>query len=131
MATRRKTLAIAAVLLISALTLTAFVVLRQDGRAAEETPPAGGADGSGSGDRFLGCVRQVGGGSFSLAVSRVLPDDPLRIETYAMVGSGGLTLSEHVAHTIEVVGTLEASDDPFPRLRVSSARHVAAFCWSP
>src|SRR5688500_7327248 len=31
MATRRQTLAIAAVLLISAITLTAFVVLRQDG----------------------------------------------------------------------------------------------------
>jgi hypothetical protein len=131
MATRRKMLAVAAVLLIFAIVLTAFVVLRQDGRAAEDVPLAGSARGSGPGDRFLGCVRQAGGGSFSLSVSRVLPDDPLRIETYAMLGSGGLTLSDHVEHTIEVVGTLEASDEPFPRLRVFSARHVAAFCWSP
>ncbi len=118
MANRRR-VAIAVVLLLAAAVL-AFVALRPD-RSAGETLQ----------DRFLGCVRQVGRGSFSLAVSQVLPDDPLRIETYAMIGSGGLTLSAHVEHTIEVVGTLEASGDPFPRLRVSSARHVAGFCWRP
>jgi hypothetical protein len=82
-------------------------------------------------DRFLGCVRQIGPAAFSLAVSRVVPGDPLRIETYGLVGSGGLILADHMDHTIEVSGTLEPTGDAFPRLRVSSARHVASFCWTP
>ena len=82
-------------------------------------------------DRFLGCVRQFGPDMFALAVSRVVPGDPLRVETYGMVGSGGLVLTDHVDHTIEVVGTLEPTHEAFPRLLVSSARHVATFCWTP
>jgi len=82
-------------------------------------------------DVFMGCVGQTAPNAFSLAVSRVLPNDPLRIETYGLVGSGGLLLSDHVGHTIEVTGALEEAGEAFPRLRVSSARHVAASCWRP
>jgi hypothetical protein len=126
---KRRRVAIAAVLLLAAAALVA-AALRPDSPGREE-PRADEARADSPQDRFLGCVRHVGSDSFSLAVSQVRPDDPLRIETYAMIGSGGLTLSDHVEHTIEVVGTLEASGDPFPRLHVSSARHVAEFCWRP
>jgi hypothetical protein len=107
---------VATVLLVAATVVTVLIV-RQDRRPAPE--------------RFLGCVRQIGRHSFSLAVSRVIPGDPLRIETYPLDGSGGLMLSDHVDHTIEVSGTLEPTGDAFPRLRVASARHVATFCWKP
>lgn len=82
-------------------------------------------------DVFMGCLGQTGSDTFSLAVSRVLPNDPLRIETYGLVGSGGLVLSDHVDHTIEVTGALEEAGEAFPRLRVSSARPVATECWRP
>lgn len=82
-------------------------------------------------DVFMGCLGQTGSDAFSLAVSRVLPTDPLRIETYGLVGSGGLRLSDHVGHTIEVTGALEEAGDAFPHLRASSARHVSTECWRP
>lgn len=82
-------------------------------------------------DAFMGCLGQTGPDAFSLAVSRVLPTDPLRIETYGLVGSGGLRLSDHVGHTIEVTGALEEAGDAFPHLRASFARHVSTECWRP
>lgn len=66
-----------------------------------------------------------------MAVSRVLPNDPLRIETYGLIGSGGLPMADHVGHTIQVTGALEDTGDAFPRLRVFFAWHVAADCWRP
>ena len=123
---------IGAAVLLAGAALAAFVVLRQARYPAQEASRDDlSAANAAAPDRLLGCVHQIGPGSFSLGVSRVLPDDPLRIETYGLVGSGGLTLSDHIEHTIEVLGTLEPAGDPFPRLHVSSARHVAARCWKP
>ena len=117
---------VAAVLLAGAA-VSAVIVFRE---VQDPSPDEPSTENHG-GDRFLGCLHRIGRDSFSLAVSRVLPHDPLRIETYSVVGSGGLILSDHVEHTIEVVGTLEPSGDASPRLRVSSARHVATYCWKP
>lgn len=120
-----------AAVLFAGATVPTVVVLREARHPAQDASlddPSTANDGR---DLFLGCVRQIGRDSFSLAVSRVLPHDPLRIETYGLVGSGGLTLSDHVEHTIEVMGTLEPTGDAFPRLHVSSARHVATSCWKP
>jgi hypothetical protein len=114
---RLRTPAIVTTVLLVAAIVAILVMVRGDHQPAQE--------------RFLGCVRRIGPDSFSLAVSRVMPGDPLRIETYGLVGSGGLILTDHVDHTIEVVGRLEATGDAFPRLHVSSARHVATFCWKP
>jgi hypothetical protein len=51
------------------------------------------------------------------------------IETYVLVGSGGLSLGDHVGHTVEITGRLERLEgQEFPRLHVSSARHVSAQC---
>ena len=117
--------------LIVGAALAVILIVWQARQSREAATPAALLTVSREQDRFLGCVRQVGRDFFALAVSRVVPGDPLRIETYGMVGSGGLALTDHVDHTIEVVGTLEPTHDPFPRLRVSSARHVATFCWKP
>lgn len=55
-----------------------------------------------------------------------------RIEAYVLDGSGGLSLSNHVGHAVEVTGVLERTPDrPFPRLQVSSARHIADQCPTP
>ncbi len=55
-----------------------------------------------------------------------------RIETYVLDGSGGLTLSNHIGHAVEVTGVLERTPDRrFPRLQVSSARHIADQCPTP
>lgn len=82
-------------------------------------------------DVFMGCLGQTAPGAFSLAVSRVQADDPLRIETYGLVGYGGLALSDHIGHTLEVMGALEEAGEAFARVRVSSSRHVADSCWRP
>jgi hypothetical protein len=131
MALRPRRVAIVATVLLGGAIVAAVSVLRQTPRPPQDVARDEPSGANGGGDRFLGCLRQIGRDSFSLAVSRVLPHDPLRIETYGLIGSGGLTLSDHVEHTIEVLGTLEPSGDPFPRLRVSSARHVATYCWKP
>jgi hypothetical protein len=52
-----------------------------------------------------------------------------RLETYVLIGSGGLAMADYVGQTIEVTGALQRTEDQeFPRLHVSSARHVAAEC---
>ncbi len=80
-------------------------------------------------DVYMGCVRPTGEpGAFGLRVNVVTERDPLRIDTYVLVGSGGLRLADHVGQTIEVTGTLEEAGEPVPRFRVSSARPVATFC---
>ena len=122
---------IGAAVLLAGAAVAAIVVLRQARDPAQEASLADPSAANAGRDRFLGCVHQIGPDSFSLGVSRVRPDDPLRIETYGLVGSGGLTLSDHIEHTIEVLGTLEPAGDPLPRLHVSSARHVATRCWKP
>jgi hypothetical protein len=112
---------------------TVFLVLLMLVAAMEDPGPGGApvAARDANVDVFMGCLGQTAPGAFSLAVSRVLPNDPLRIETYGLVGSGGLVLSDHVDHTIEVTGALEEAGEAFPRLRVSSARPVATECWRP
>ena len=117
--------------LIVGAAVATIVVVWHARQPREDATPDRLSTASDEHNRFLGCVRQIGRDSFSLAVSRVMPGDPLRIDTYGLVGSGGLILSDHVDHTIEVVGTLEPTGEAFPRLRVSSARHVATFCWKP
>lgn len=54
------------------------------------------------------------------------------VATYVLVGSGGLRLADHVGQTIEVTGVLDPEEQlEFPRLRVASARHLAADCLQP
>ena len=120
-------------LTLSAAALAAFFLSRTTTDSAEvtEREAAQAVGAHATLDTVLGCVGQVAPNEFSLAVSRVLPNDPLRIETYGMVGSGGLTLSDHVGHTIEVTGTFEDAGEAFPRLHLVSARYVAASCWKP
>ncbi len=55
-----------------------------------------------------------------------------RIETYVLDGSGGLTLSDHVGHAVEVTGVSNRiQDQRSPHLQVSSARHIADECPRP
>jgi hypothetical protein len=66
------------------------------------------------------------------------PDAVTKIVTYNLVGSGGMDMSAHVGHTVEIVGDVQdlpessrAQDDPdilMRQLRVTSARHVADHC---
>jgi hypothetical protein len=129
MARSTRTTLLAALLAAGALGLLVTTL-----RTPPERPPLADQPASAqgpTGDIFLGCLVQTGPDAFSLAVSRVLPDDPLRIETYALVGSGGLPLADHVGHTLRVTGQFEGAGDAFPRLRVSSAQHVAVDCWKP
>ena len=120
-------------MVLSAAAIVVLFLSNTTRDSAETTGPAGppvATEGPNQ-ESVLGCVGQVAPNAFSLAVSRVIPNDPLRIETYGLIGSGGLTLSDQVGHTIEVTGTFEDAGEAFPRLRVASARYVAASCWKP
>ena len=66
------------------------------------------------------------------------PDAVTKIVTYNLVGSGGLDMSAHVGHTVEISGDVqeipesqraqEDADVLMRQLRVVSARHVADHC---
>lgn len=133
MSSRVTTKALAVFLMLIAATLAASFLARGAREPAHgvesDGPPA--AAGDATDETFLGCLGQTGPNAFSLAVSRVHANDPLRIETYALAGSGGLLLSDHVGHTLDVMGALEEAGHAFPRLHVSFARHVADSCWRP
>jgi hypothetical protein len=78
------------------------------GGITSETPPAGASSGPGAG-----------------------PTSTTKIDTYRLVGSGGLNLQAHVGHTIEVKGsrrTLSGSSVLAGELHVESARAIAAEC---
>jgi hypothetical protein len=65
-------------------------------------------------------------------------DAVTRIETYNLVGNGGIDLTTHVGHTVEIVGDVEEIPEAerasrgtvtlMRQLRVASARHLSEEC---